>query len=473
MKETATKQKIVLFGAGDIGKSSLSIIDNSKIEFFIDNDEKKAGSYVKNYPVKCINHVSIEELKNYHIIITLSRKFLPEVKKQLEKLGIYDYECFSDILRKIRKEKKNNSPNGIEVYKKAIEWILSNTIHEKEGCSIINNSTLKVGYPEVTGYYIPSLIRWGYKDLACSYADWLVSIQNSDGSFMDTEGKSPYIFDTAQIIKGLLAAKHIAGTKYDKAILKACNWIISNMNENGRLITPDISEWGNDKNLELIHLYCISPLYEAANILDNKEIGSAADKIKNYYLENYKNEILDFRRLIHFHAYLMEALLDIGEIELAKKGMESLKHYVDEMGYVPAYSDKLWVCSTGLFQLAIVWYQLENPAYGDKVFNYAVNLQNTTGGWYGSYMSDNISSNEDVNDYFPISEISWANKFFLDALYYKLRATSELYAPNFQNNTISDGRYKEVEYFIQAAYSSTGTNKSFKVLDVGEGTEGI
>lgn len=169
----------------------------------------------------------------------------------------------------------------------------------------------------------------------------------------------------------------------------------------------------------------------------------------------------------------MEALLDIGEIELAKKGMESLKHYVDEMGYVPAYSDKLWVCSTGLFQLAIVWYQLENPAYGDKVFNYAVNLQNTTGGWYGSYMSDNISSNEDVNDYFPISEISWANKFFLDALYYKLRATSELYAPNFQNNTISDGRYKEVEYFIQAAYSSTGTNKSFKVLDVGEGTEDI
>ena len=43
-------------------------------------------------------------------------------------------------------------------------------------------------YPEVTGYYIPTLMRWGFTDQAESYAKWLISIQHSDGAWYDTEG---------------------------------------------------------------------------------------------------------------------------------------------------------------------------------------------------------------------------------------------------------------------------------------------
>ncbi len=463
-------KKIVLFGAGNVGGSALSIIDTSKVAYFIDNDKNKSGTHINAYPIKHIDEVSVDELKGYHIIISISKRYLPEARKQLDEMGITDYESISDIMRRSVKENKKGSFDVIKVYERAKQWVFNNTNNEGVGSSIINNSNLKRGYPEVTGYCIPSLLRWGFRDLAYSYAEWLMSIQNKDGSFSDTEGKSPYIFDTAQAIKGLLAAKMAFGDKYDNAILKACRWIISKMNESGRLITPDITEWGNDRNLELIHLYCISPLYEAADVFGLNEFFKAADMIKGYYLNNYIDDIIEFKRLIHFHAYLMEALIDIGEVAIAEKGMKALEHFVDEIGYVPAYCDKRWVCSTGLFQIAICWYRLGNVKYGDKLFDYSIKLQNGTGGWYGSYITDDAEQHGEDNDYFPVSEISWANKFFFDALYYKLVAASDIESPNFQNGIISrdDGRYQVVENLIGEALRF-GKKRDCRILDAGGG----
>ena len=76
----------------------------------------------------------------------------------------------------------------------------------------------------------------------------------------------------------------------------------------------------------------------------------------------------------------MEALCDIGETELARRAMEKVSALQREDGSVPAYQNVNWVCSTGLFQFALVWYKLGEREKGNRAFRYACSLQNPTGG---------------------------------------------------------------------------------------------
>ena len=83
-------------------------------------------------------------------------------------------------------------------------------------------------YPEVTGYLIPTLLKYGEGKLARQYADWLLSIQNGDGSFNDQKGQAR-IFDTAAIMEGLFA---IGETE---AASKAKKWLQSQYLKSGEL----------------------------------------------------------------------------------------------------------------------------------------------------------------------------------------------------------------------------------------------
>ena len=65
--------------------------------------------------------------------------------------------------------------------------------------------------------------------------------------------------------------------------------------------------------------------------------------------------------------------------------MEDVARLQRSDGSVPAFPDVDWVCSTGLFQYAIVWYKLGDRHRGDAAFEYASQLQNPSGGWFGSW----------------------------------------------------------------------------------------
>ncbi|MDU2211458.1 MAG: class I SAM-dependent methyltransferase, partial [Eubacterium sp.] len=158
-----------------------------------------------------------------------------------------------------------------------------------------------------------------------------------------------------------------------------------------------------------------------------------------------------------------EAMIDMGEINLAEEAMKKIEAIQKESGAVPAYRNVDWVCSTGLFQLAVVWFRLGNIKSGNKAFSYACKLQNKSGGWFGSYVSEE-NSNE-INTYFPSAEISWVIKYFLDALYYKNKCQFEMQAPMFlEQLTLEDGRYE----IVKKAILSSG-ELQYKVLDVGCG----
>ena len=46
--------------------------------------------------------------------------------------------------------------------------------------------------------------------------------------------------------------------------------------------------------------------------------------------------------------------MDIGESALAQQAMDKMAKVQREDGRIPAYKNVNWVCSTGMFQLAVV-----------------------------------------------------------------------------------------------------------------------
>lgn len=459
-KEKDSMKRYSLFGGGEVARQIIVLLGKEKIDCIYDNNDQKWGTTIEGVEI-CKPPIDYEEVVDRTIVISVSPKYQKELIEQVEALGIHNYVTFQDIMVRMTKEHIADRKDYIDVYKRAISWIKTNSLDEG---AIICTSKLRKGYPEVTGYYIPTLLRWGYRDRALSYAKWLCEIQKSDGSWYDTNDKDPYIFDSAQILKGLIAIHTILPATKEH-IVKGCDWIISRMDDNGRLITPVKDAWGREGMCsELIHLYCLSPLYEAAGLLDMPKYKEAADKILAYYKKYHYDEIINFRCLSHFYAYIMEALLDVGEIQIAKEAMENIAAMQKEDGSVPAYKDVDWICSTGLFQFALVWYRLGDVERANKAFNYACDLQNETGGWFGSYLSED--GIQQYNDYFPVEEISWANKFFLDALFYKGKAEFNLLSDSIMSDiSCEDGRYKIIYTEVKKSYNVAGQ----RVLDVGCG----
>jgi malonyl-CoA O-methyltransferase len=297
----------------------------------------------------------------------------------------------------------------ISNYNKGINWIKYNTLPE-QGIKV--SSKKKTPYPEVTGYTIPTLYQCGEIELARNLIKWLIEQQNEDGSFSAPNGP-PYTFDTGQVIRGFIAAfddlPHV-----EKPLRKACDWILTQVQSDGRLATPSIEMWGNIVD-DRIHLYVLPPLIEAGKKINEPKYIEAAHRVLEYYKQ--KKDIVEFNTLSHFYAYIIEALCDLGEKELAKAAMEEVAALQNKDGSVPAYKNVSWVCSTGVAQFAVIWYKLGMRERADKAIQYLEKIQNTSGGFYGSYGNR--------ANYFPKEEISWAAKYFLDANYWK-KKTYEL-----------------------------------------------
>jgi len=89
------------------------------------------------------------------------------------------------------------------------------------GQGILVHTRQPVPYPELTGYFIPTLNNWGEKELARTCTKWLMSTQLPDGA----DGVS-YTFDTAQIMRGLCAALgDVDGT--EDTLRRARYWMLT------------------------------------------------------------------------------------------------------------------------------------------------------------------------------------------------------------------------------------------------------
>lgn len=284
-------------------------------------------------------------------------------------------------------------------YQRAMGWFKNNFI---PGQGIILHTKKPVPYPEVTGYYIPTLYQWKEVEYARNCTNWLMSIQLDNGAFPASDGVA-YTFDTGQVLRGLCAASgDVPGA--DEAAKKTADWMLTQIGPGGRVTTPSTELWG-DIASDLIHTYVLPPLKQAGELFGRQDYIDAA----RFALEYYKKqaELVPFNRLSHFHAYAMEALYEMGELALCREGMASAAAKQRGDGSVPGYPDVDWVCSTGLAQYAVVWQRLGENERADRAIRYLEKIQNPSGGFYGSYGKGAT--------YIPGAEISWAVKYFLDA----------------------------------------------------------
>jgi malonyl-CoA O-methyltransferase len=305
---------------------------------------------------------------------------------------LFQLEKFKKILGK----KKNISST-----QRALEWLQQHRI-DKKGITV--STRKRVSYPEVTGYIIPTLYQYNKKTLAIEMAEWLISIQNKDGSFSSLDG-NVYTFDTGQVIRGLVTVLDDF-PRVKEPLTRACDWVLTQIMPNGEIITPSKKMWSNLVD-ERIHLYILPSLIKAGQKLNKSQYIEAAKCAINYYKR--LPDLLEFNTLTHFYGYIVEALCDLNELDLAKAAMEIMNRLQKQDGSVPASANVSWICTPGLAQLAVIWYKLGMRRQGDAALEYLIKIQNMSGGFYGSYGRG--------AKYFAYEEISWATKFFLDALY--------------------------------------------------------
>ena len=313
---------------------------------------------------------------------------------------------------------------------RALQWVRDN---ELKGGGIRVHSRHAHAYQEVTGYLVPTLFAYGERDLADRLVLWLLCVQRGEGAYCSPDRATPFVFDTAQALRGLLAAVP-RFPEAREAARRAADYLCRQMVDGGREgFGRRYPQGGNIP--ESMHLYALPPLVAAASILGEPRFGEAANACREFYCRH--SDFLRLADVTHFLAYELEALIDLGNAELAGPTLDILKARQSASGGVPGRDGAEWICSPGLAQLAICWYKLGDWAPADRAMAWLEAHQEGDGGFKGSYGPH--------ADYLANEELSWAVKFFLDAHQLRVAAFFDRHAASFPAEVAAtDGRLRTV-----------------------------
>ena len=333
---------------------------------------------------------------------------------------------------------------------RALSWIRANHL---PGGGIRVESGHRYAYPEVTGYLVPTLLAYGDEELVTALTEWLMCIQRPDGSFTDPDQGRSYVFDTAQVLRGLVSmCGKIRGA--EDAARRAADYLVATMIDEGRGGFP--RQYTGTDCPEPVQLYALPPLVDAAGRFDwadGARYGEAARRCLEYYLD--QPDCLRLDDLTHFLAYQLEALIDLGHADRARGTLGALAAAQRDDGAVRGVGVGAtdWVCTPGLAQLAICWYKLDTAGPADLAMTWLERHQESDGGFRGSY-GRGASYKAGV-------EVSWAPKFFLDAHLLRVSAFFARHAQEFPTEVGSgDGRLAAV---------ASRLRRGARVLEVGCG----
>lgn len=306
----------------------------------------------------------------------------------------------------VRPRRADSEPDsrGLRSPALALEWVRSQQI-AAGGIKVASDRS--DAYPEVTGYLIPTMIRYGETELAVRCLRWLAEVQQPDGSYLSPEGV-PLVFDTAQALRGLLAGIGLEGQAAGCA-RRAAEYVYEELTEHGG--------GGRAKRLwyrvpEGANLYVLPALLRAGEVFRRPEYAQAADQ----YLGNYIRSQRAFRPdiLTHFLGYEVEGLIDLGRADVVARVLARLRREQRPDGSVSGVGGAPWVCTPGLAQLAVCWYKTGQWPAADRALEWLEARQEPSGGFLGSY--------GEKAWYFSDAEIPWAAKFYLDANLLRVQA---------------------------------------------------
>ncbi len=286
----------------------------------------------------------------------------------------------------------------------ALNWLRRN---ELPTGGIRVHSRHRAAYAEVTGYLIPTLLDYGEDGLACRCASWLARIQGPDGSFADPNDGLPFVFDTGQVLRGLLATVDMVPAAA-AAARRAAEYLYAKAVDGGKA-GFDVRYPNTDPHST--HLYVLPPLRQAAAFFDEPRYREIADACLEYYLA--RPDALQIATQTHELGYELEALIDLGREDKATPVLEQLSALQGADGSLRGSGSQQAVCTPGLAQIAVCWYKLRDRRPADKALVWLERHQLRCGGFFGSYGPG--------ANYFPEVVPAWAVKFYLDA--HRLRTT--------------------------------------------------
>lgn len=305
-------------------------------------------------------------------------------------------------------------------------------------------------YPETTGYIIPTFLTYAklrsdntVRERARRMLDWLVSIQFPDGSFqggtISAEPKLPTVFNTGQILIGLAAGVREFGDEYFEPMRRAADWLVKVQEPDGswrKFESPFV-----DPGEKTYCAHVAWGLLEATRVAPDRYYAEAA--LANlHWTVSEQNAVGWFAKcdfdnpdqpLTHTLAYAWRGVLegyvfarDSEFLVASQKAADGFLRAMQVDGFIPGRvrSDWRaaveWACLTGSAQIVHCWlllYQLTGEErYRDAGYlanSYVRRLVRTTGppevvgAVKGSFPID--------GDYCEYSYVNWACKFFVDA----------------------------------------------------------
>lgn len=307
-------------------------------------------------------------------------------------------------------------------------------------------------YPETTGYIIPTFYRYaalaGDDDArrrARRMADWEIEIQHPTGGVLAGalgDSDQPTIFNTGQVIFGWVRAyEEEKDERYREATVRAANWLIDTMDDDGcwrKFGSPMTGKQINTYNtrtawsLARVHDITGEPRYLDAAVRNADWAMTQRNEV-GWLAQNCLQD--NTQPFTHTIAYAMRGLLEIGAAAQREDLIHAARIIGDAMianlpadGRLPGRFDDRWQptvkwsCLTGDCQLGINWgrlYQITGEAkYRDAtttILGFVKRTQklagadrDTVGGIKGSHPID--------GGYHPWQYPNWATKFCADAL---------------------------------------------------------
>ena len=316
------------------------------------------------------------------------------------------FTFFSKLLsQKTRNTKNFINTSYIEHIRSINKWL--NKYSSDKGIYISNKQRRE--FPEVTGYWIETLLKWSYVEKASKWFNWLISIQNIDGGWPEPYTNGPSVlFDSGQIIRGIKCYSEINNVDVTKISKNFLSYFLKVKEKHFTIKTASIKSIGWHLN----HLQTAWIVHKNwPGLISLKWLKLKLSKSLKIWKVGYQ--------LSHYDIYALEAMYELGIFpNKLKKYIRYFDKKVRRLNYVPCDRNNNAPCYTATAQLGVLYYKMGRKKDGDRLlFTMLDHLNVRRGNWTGSGKGGN---------YGPKEELSWGLKYFLDLLYYHYTSSFDL-----------------------------------------------
>ncbi|MBL9123617.1 MAG: methyltransferase domain-containing protein [Planctomycetaceae bacterium] len=310
--------------------------------------------------------------------------------------------------------------------------------------------------PALTGGVLATLANYAELELAQRLADWLASVQMPHGAFPDAGLRRASPLNTAQVVHAAREAARLTGhaplrRQLDEIVQRAHEFLaraVDSRSERGARATPVASA------AALNDLLLAAPLMNAEGRMGRATCERVFDRARRSIRRLDESGV--WRGPLHVMLPGVEALIELGELSLARAVLAPVAAAQRRDGAIPALPGGSWISTTAVAHLAKLWYRLDEAAHADRALAWLRRRQERSGGFLGSYGRGAC--------YYPRREVAWACKYFLDASRKQVEVSFARQAAQLPRALhAADGRLQAVLAWC------TGFTPGARVVDVGCG----